>query len=952
VRKTKEVQKTLKALCDEDDDSDCSDNSSFIAVRPEQKIYNKNLYTSQDSTLKLLEVNLTNLSNENSSASCEQDKQEESKKYQKTRLVDKKDFSYGTKKDSKLATNEKSKLRRNRISDTSDSSDISSSKATKQKYVIRKSKETKNNYINFSDSESENDSINKTSIASTNISKHTTQYKKRKTTNSYNMKSSKDKLKKRYDSSDESEDDINYKKQIKKKSSTNKSYNNKEKREKHKTLKRQFAEIQKNDSDSSSSKEFQKIKIQKVHGDKYSKKQLDLEIDNMKSVNSENEKSEESINEPAISNFNEAKRILKGCKKTCLNFLTYIKSIERYEEKDEEQFILQFTEKINKLKMKLEKKQKDLTTFYQSRFSSSETKKTAKKSHKIVSDDEQSLEKINIHEKQPMNENEHNSENQRESKNVSECDSEEIFSADETKTPQRILITGNKKNISVIEDDMDDINFEVDENESLTDKLKDNDNNSMDLQDKERISPVLNISKAKKIKVENIEGYVKSSNKETQLTNVDSKDKQKKLSTNDIYEISSENSVRNNNKKMTLDNINTDNFTNKTDVINESSDIFDTSLDILDSERNEIETQKTEYRNTEMNCEKTKFLFKTESSDICETSLQNKVPSKEDNASTLIYSDEEKNLSNPQDNNQEKMTFVSINKEKIYDNSKEIDISKKTFDTESVNETEMLAKKALLESDSDTDNTVIDANLAKQISEEDLIIDTRLKKDTEDNSSDVSSNTSTVILSTLTKSKNDAKIKIIDEDKENQLNKKSNKDSFEISQISNETNAKKEQAAKKALLESSSEDTSSIMSSLLESEEIDENKLNIFRENAAAKKALLASSNSESSEMSETEINILKMTKDTKNREINSDENSLITRVKRRKLKLSRNDYYKKDKKLRMFCEVRLERLNEKILKHYSLALKKSREYLEQKALKRYQIFSLKPIYVVVHHLK
>jgi len=900
VKKTKEVQKALKALCDEDDDSDCSDNSSFIIARSEQKVYNKNLHINQASAseINVLEVNLIDSSNENSSASYEQDKQEKNKKCQKTRLVDKQDVSSRKKKDSKLVTNEKSILRRNRISDDSDadSSDISSNKTIKQKYVIKKSKETGSNYANFSDSESESDSINETSIISKNLPKRNiTQQKKKKITSSYNMKSTKDKLKKHYDSSNESDEDEDNKKQIKKKNS-NRSYNNKEKHENNKKLfKRKLCNMQEDDSDTSSGKEFQKIKIQKVHGDKYSKKQealIDLEIDNMKSVDSENEKSKENNEEQTILNFNEAKRILKGCKIAHLNFLMYIKSIELCEEKDEEQVIVKSIQEITKLKMTLEKKQKDLITFYQSRFNSSETRKTAKKLHKIVSDDEQFPEITNeLHEKQAVSENEHNSENERESKDVSECDSEKIFSADETKTPQKI--PRNKKNILRIEDDMDDINFEVDENEMLMDKLKDNDNNSMDLQDREYSSPVLSISKAKKIRIENIEPiekplspvYVKSNNKKTQLANIDSKVEQEKLRIDDdIYEISSENSIKDNNK-MTLENLN----------------------------------KNSDY------------------SDIYET-LQNEVPNKEDNTSTLLH-DEKKNLSNHEEDNQRKMRFASAN-EKTY-SSKEIDISKKTFDNiESVNEAEMLAKKALLESDSDTDDTVINTNFAKQNLEEDLIIDTSLKKDAEDNYSDVSSNTSTVILSTLTKSKNNAKskTKITNEDKEIQLDKKSDKDSSEISQTSDETYAKKEQNAKKILLESHSEDALSI-ASLLDSEGTEEkNKLNISRTNADAKKALLASS----SESSEIEMNILKKIKNTKNHEINSDENSLIARIKKRKLKLSKNDYYKKDEKLRMSCEVRLERLNEKVLKRYSHVLKKSREYLEQKAFKRYQISSLK----------
>ncbi|XP_011344208.2 transcriptional regulator ATRX isoform X3 [Ooceraea biroi] len=963
-RKTREIQKALSAFCDEDDDDgNYSDNSSFLTARSTISMLGacntnrdvKRQDTNSASRESILEISLVDsTSSESSSSSRERrGEQRKSREREKARSVDEQDSSSGVaQRVSKLAMNGKCKPRRNVISsDDSDDESPDLSRTVRQKHTVKhkkseevRSKTSNRNYTNSSDSES--DCVNETSNTSKSLSKYTAHQKKGKIAGgSCSTKSAKDKQKKmNHDSSNESEDDLEHKKQTKKKSSTNNTLHSKDEQKqenREKLLKRTFCETREDDSDASSGKEFQKIKIQKLHSDKYSKRQLfNLEQDRSKLTNLETEKGERSIDEPTTSGFNEAKEILKGCKKICLSFLMYIDSIEQlYGKKAEEEVILKSAGKVNKLKTMLEKKERDLTTFCQSCSKTRENRVATRNSRKIISDDDDDDEQVSeitdTREERPMSENGRNSGNEREGKDVSECDSEEIFSADEMRTPQKMQ---SKKSISRVEDDPDDITTEIGKDRMPIDKSKTNDN--VDLQD-EKSAAVSSISKEKNIRTENTKSNEKqllrecdSNSKRTELAekDTDSKDeKQAKLNANnhDNESTFEDSSAKNGNQETTLRGDNQDDSISRTVAIDVSLDLFDSSFDLHDEDENEMEAEKMD---TETSCEKTKFLSKTTSLDTRETSLQDKIPDEKNNASALVPRGEEEDLSN-----QVNTVSACTSKETIHDGSKEIDTSKEMSlgdVNKSVDEAEMLAKKALLESDTDSDtDTVINKNITKQT--EDLITDTSPRKDETEGCSDVSSTTSTVKLSTFAKSKIDTTIEVTDASEESQLDKTAGKES-EISQTSDETNAKKEQAAKKALLESTSEDSSSIILSSLESEEIEEkSRLDVARENAEAKKALLASSNSESSGLvSETEINISKRMTKAKDYEADSDEDSLISRVKKRRLKLSKNYHYKKDKKLRMFCEVCLERLSDNVLKRYSKTLKESREYLEQKALK------------------
>lgn len=967
LKKAREVQKSLRMLCDNEEDSS-SDDKTFVTLRTRQKVdSHRVMRQNADLNQQKEEMNLTDSSGNESlfdtsanSKSYNQDKQRKSRKDHKTKFIQNK------------------KITKNMISSDSDNSiDLSTNKTTKQKRTSKSNISTdkiiNSDSIYSSDSENDKDvSTNKTSNISKNLSNTRLQNKK-ENANSYDAKSTKHKAKKHQDSTSESEDeDIKYKKQNSKKDSINPttSYNGNEEKKRKKahdrSSKKHHSNIQKDESDTSSSKEFQKIKLQKVNHDKYTMRRLaDLETDYTKSAEENSAiESKENNNDQTDMNFDNAKECVNNCKRIVSNLQKYINSMEQlYGQNDEEQFMLKMIEKVNKLWPNLQKVQRNLTTFYQSK---SSKKNLVKRLPKEVNDNEQSLKETNVRETRTTSENKaHNSGNEQEgsSKNVSECDSEEIFSGDESRTLQKAqTIQGNdtsntENNVNINETKSNDEDRELmDSSENENNANKDN----MDLQNDLSNSPILNTSTEKKIK--SAERSIKNqlfleciNNNETPLTDKDinSDNKQAKSDTDVLTsEIEIENSpLRNGTEKTILQNSRQNNSANTKDIINESIDLFDTSY--LKTEENETERQEpvvettteTNYDNPELSS-KINFL---------DTSLQDKVSDKNNKASLSLRDNEEKNLLDQ--DNQKKVTSVSATREQTSENLEELDVSGKTNidDSESLDDAEALAKKSLLESDSDLDN-ILDANVVTK-SVEGLNIDDLNQienNDTaEDDDMDVNS-TSTLILSSFLKKTND-KTKTTDDKTKTEVekndNRETNKKSLEEVNSSND-DAKAEEAAKKALLESNS-DESTILSSSDSGENEKKIESNSSRENAKSKQALLASSSTESSS-SELTVETSDRSKNSNNskRHHESDEDSISSKVKRKRLKLNRSHHHWNDKKLRMLCEVRLKRLSRKDLKRYSHALQKSKEYLEQKELKRYQDLSLKPLFIVLHHLK
>lgn len=964
IEKTKEVQKVLQTLCDKEDDD--SSEKSFLSVRFTQKLDTKNLDTSSVQQ-KILEVDLTDSSSGNSSLSYKRDKQNKSKRDQKAKSI-RKSSGRSTQKVSRLVVKEKNTSKRYKISsDSSDSTELrmilsaqtltgkpTSKCNIKSEKIVKR--ETNSNHMYSSDSESDENDTRRVLSISKRILKDKQQNKKMD--NSCNKKS-KDKMRKYHDSIDESEDE-KHKRRNKEKTETSwmTSYTSNDKRKHKSSTKSQLSNIQEDDSDNSSSKEFQKIKFQKVNRDKYSKRQLiNLDTDYTKSPcvkNFANNENEKHINEQLTQNLNDIKGILKDCKKICSNFQMHIETIEHlYGKEDEEQLILKVTEKIDKLRTRFEEKQKDLTTSYQL-WSENRKKSATKRSYKVISDDKKSSEE---HEKYTGGKDKCISDDEQDrNKTVSECDSEEIFSGSETRTLQKIQAIQHKADTSRIKNNLNNNETNSDDEDRMLgsggdemDESKSNDKNNTDMRDDLATFPVLGSLKEKtsterSIKKQLFSEYNKSNN-ETRLTdeNINTNNEQTSLNT-DIYndEIEIEYSpLRDTDKKKTLKSDGID-HSNKRNIINESMDMFDTSVENEGESRTEVEIE-TNYDKGELS-----HTSKDKSSHLCESSLQDKVPTEIERKSLSACDiGEKKDLSNQDD--QEKIAFV--NSEEVHDNTKTSGRTN-TDDNESLDDAEALAKKALLATDSDTSDILPNENIAKLT--EDLIAndtnETEKKNEMENNDSDVNS-VSTVMLSIFKKEVTTEAEKdvIIDAEKEIKIEKKSDNQLDKRSRQemdSSDEDAKAERAAKKALLESNSDDSTL----LSESEKLTDktSESDSSEKNTKAKLSLLASfsenSTSESA-LSETR----NVSKNTKRNESQSEETSIVAKLKKRRL--YKNYYYKNDKKLRMSCKVHLIRLSAEVLKCHSHALRMSREYLEHKELKRYRELSEKRTSIVLYRL-
>ncbi|XP_018051427.1 PREDICTED: transcriptional regulator ATRX-like isoform X3 [Atta colombica] len=912
INETKYIQNLLDSMCDKDDSSE----KSFVSTRFAGKNRRTNYDVNSLQKKKKNAVDLTDSSSEDSfckrknlSILSKRNNQSKNESDPKAKYVG--DFSA-----QKVSVVKEKKIsKENKISsDSSDnSSDISSNKIRK-KHIIKHNKsekiKSKTNDIYSSDSESDENDTDIASNVSKRISKDTRQQNK-KMDNSYNVRS-RNKVKK-YNSTSESEDEKYIKRNItRKRSETSQlmSHNNDEQK-RDKSSKQRLSNIQEDNSDNSSSKEFQKIKLQKVNRNKYSMRQLaNLEIDHTKTPKNSTNNSDKEINEQSNKkNLTDMKKIVMDCKKVCSDFQMYIESIEQlYGKKDEEKLVLKSTEKIDRLRMILKKKEKNLLTSYQV-WSRNRKISVTKKSNKVVTDSESEEKRENYIE----NDDEHVfDDKQDENKDVSECDSEEIFSADETRSPQKMQATRRKQDLARMEKSLYNNETDSDDedrmsiNKSKINIIEDKNN----VEDDSTISPILKL-KEKKISKERsskkqLSSECNKSNSETQSS--------------DKNETEIEDSPsKSNSNEMALENDETNRL--KRNIIDESMDMFDTPPEDTEKSRTEVET----------NCDKEELLqmSKDKLSDPCKNSLQNKIS---DQKERTIF-EEEEDLSNQ--SNQKKVATISVTNKEVYNDSK---TSRETNidDNESLDDAEALAKKALL-ADSDTSETSNKnvAKLTENSTDDETTNRIKKKNELEGNDSDVNS-ISTIKFSTFKNANTDAEKDVITE-AEIKVKKKSDEQSDERSlqemSSSEEENIKSEKAAKKALLESDD----SIFTLKESGESADSfkklEKSDSSKKNAEAKLSLLASSSEDSSSeliLSEM-INVSKNIK--RNREPETNEHN-VSRLKKRRFKLNENYYYKNDKKLRMSCKVHLERLSMEILKRYSHALKKSREYLEHKELK------------------
>lgn len=942
LQKSQEIRKTLAVLCD-DDDTDDSSGSAFVATRMAQKKNNTSCQIKRKSS-PVLSKQLVEV--ESSSSDCSIISEKLATSHKQSELKNGRDTKSSNRKKQDSSSSEE---------ETASKSTVRDKVASKQKHTIKShvriEKEVKNKInkrscteSSESESDSEDNSTNKVSNARKSLPKSTVDQDKKKEIKSSDRKT-KSRAKKNVESTSESEDeDVEHKK----KQSTSKSRVN----------------VQKDkESDDSSGKEFQKEKLQKVRRNQFSlKNSTDLEVDYTKTPVGSNTN---NTNGEFCENLDDAKQIIIECKKMCSNFKMHIEALElQYKNKNDEQLILKSVEKMCKLKQIIDRKYTDLTNIYQSWKDPSAKKPQRKSTRGNLTESEESSKETNeertaIKDKALIAINE-----QEENTNVSECDSDEIFSADEARLLQKKRVARNEMNTpSRTEDKPNGIDAETDsEDISLTYKDRDDETNA-ESRDAVVTSTALDTSKKNNVQsVEQSENVGNQNNKDCSANaNTKSDNKSTKTPVTDTSNSEVEFSpLKGGVKSITLQNGKQGLANEEMHVFNTSADMFETSCEIAEDpeeveniteapERNDAETDRQDNKESPSETCNKESLPEINSSNK-EAALPNEIPSEESKTSS---SGIKKNVEDLSDK-----TTQPAN-EKTDNNSKNTDASnRKKVNNESLDDPEVLAKKNLLESDSDSLENAF-SNTEMNIAPEDMIKDfidqIRKEKETKrKNSEDDNSDTSTVILS-LTKKQMSA-AKEVDTGVTSQAERDNSPNNKSKESVSLDEDAKKEQAAKKELLTASTDESEIAESSCDSQEVIQKSELSSSAENIKAKKALLASNSDENSSVeqaSETETRETSK-KLKRTHEPDSDAESSSARTNKKRSKFEKSCYYKNndDEKLRMSCEVHLERLSERVLKRYSRALQKSREYLEQKALKRYKNLSLKPLSVVLHRLK
>lgn len=966
----------------------------------------------------LLEITVMNSSD--SASETEVHKPEKVKKVKKAKPHSRDSSNSSRASVSKSAVNRKAVSKKNRDSSDSDNgSDVSQNETAKkaQKKSHNRSTEKResrrNHAADAADSDSDEDrSTSRVSRTVNSSSKQTMQQNKKKDVNSRNTRTAKNKVIKYHDSTSESDDeDVEHTKQNRKKHAESRTLsrnsNEEQKRDRRDNSKRQPTEKIREDNSDSSSKEFQKEKLLKS---KYSSvRQLkDLNVDYTKSPavkNSSSEKTqdEKDDNEQVHVTFDNVKEVVKECKSICASFQKYIEVIEElYEKEDEEKLIVITAQKVNKIMTALSKKQKNLTTYRElwskrPRASKSVPKKVQKK----VSDDERSSEESKTHMECETHENTPPSPKNERNKKVSECDSEEIFSADESRSSRKMSITRDadtsKKDNNRIASDSDET-YDKDEQQTVNKS-----NGEKSRQNSRDASPVLGTSEQKNT---NAEGLNKplipecaddaADKVQSEDKNTDPKDDQSRsVKPNDS---GNKNGVEHspaketNGEKTTLqDNNVRDSPSAKNLAINESiDDMFNDSFDFYESAEDMLNTREAHVETNNDQAEDTLKTKSTNDIEVRESSLRDKAEcaaTDTNNEKASSPGRNEKEMDAASCNDLEEVASASGDKGHDVDNN---DLRQGTAsgetDFDDVETAEELAKRTLLESDSITSSDSLrDMDPVKE-SRSSIVDDSK-----KDKTKDVDSDSSTVNSSRSSGSKsssNDLHITAETDagnnksnDKPSESNDKSSKSddgpwsksndklSKSNDEPSKETrdrtsnssdedeDVKAEKAAKKALLTCTTSDDSEVSPSQESKKIAADNKKSELDVNIKAKKALLASSSeSSSSDVQTSEIETKVADNDKKNNkrkhEPNSEPDTMVSAAKRKKLNLHKNHYYMNDEKLRMACEVDLKRLSKKVLKRYSYALQKSKQYLEHKQLKRYRQISLKNIHVILHRIK
>lgn len=689
------------------------------------------------------------------------------------------------------------------------------------------------------------------------------------------------------------------------------------------------------DTNSSSGREFQRTKLVRNNYDSSRKKQ--------------NKKIHETSSKKTTINKQQYKflkanitEILDELKKQCSVFESQVQHIENkckrkpmYME-DANKIIYKSKSAINKLITEFSSCEKRFINFYKTFVSSLKEGEEEKEKENESSEDYTIL--VNNKSQKRKSSDTINKDNSAH-EIVSDCDSE-IFSGNEA-------INSETKKIENTISENEIIISEKDDQCSLSDKssiIKDDIGKSVRSRIRQSVSPILGKQQGKKNSLKSSDNAVAKSNinDETCTKNDDPR--------NDLTENCTDGSIakcdtsRNESKdKDNEDKVSSSDGSNElvTAVApNDTSAAANNSLNDIFESSVELDEEVSKSNTTTATDKDTHDLDTNDTNDIqkesCENSNKECNEPKED-----IPSSKEKEIDQSREEEQNSENVFQQETQKLYESNKSGSESDKTRCNESKNSDvdpdEQVIKKIIKEIssgvDSDTSNisdVPINSSKVSDKSKDSLrsINQNKLQgnkgKKRNDNDSDSSAPPTMKLTLDNVKQKDDE-------------NLKKKKNSSEETNFSNEeNNDKTEECIKNALLESDSNDSipssfNKEIESNAEIQDTDSTKMeSITFDNDSTKSGQL--------DKSAMEINDNKSNKKTeslkRNHDIESDS-SVGSRVKKRRLQLNNNPYYVNDKKLKLMCYVRLERLQNYILNQHKSALKKSKEHQNNKKIKR-----------------
>lgn len=710
------------------------------------------------------------------------------------------------------------------------------------------------------------------------------------------------------------------------------------------------------DTNSSSGREFQRTKMVRSNYDSLRKKQ--------------NKKIHDTSSKKTLINKQQYKylktnitEILDELKKQCSVFESQVQHIENkckrkpmYME-DTDKIIYKSKSAINKLITEFSSYEKRLINFYKTFVSSSKEGEVEKEKEHESSEDYTTLINKKPHKRKSSDTiNKDNSTREI----VSDCDSE-IFSENETINSETKTIENTICENEIIVSEKDD-QCSLSDKSLISKDATDDIAESVQSRIRRSVSPILGKPQGKKNLLKSSDNAVarNSSNDETCIKNDDPQnDLTVKCTDGNIAKCDTsrkESKNKDNKDKISLDNSNeliTAIPPNDISAVTNDSlnDIFESSLE-LDSEVSK--SNATTVTNKDTHDLDTNDIQK----ESCENSNTECNDPKED-----LPSSKENELDPLREEEQNSESIFQQETQKLYESNKSSSESDKTLYNESKNSDadleeqviEKIIKEVSSGLDSDTSNisdVPFNSTKVRDKSKESLrsITQNKLQGSKGKKRNDNNSDCSTIISPDSDKGAPVMEL-ILDnvKQKDNENLKKNRSSSEETNFLNEENNDKIEECIKNALLESDSNDSiSSTLNKEIETnaeiQDIDSPKMeSLIFDNDSTKsdelyRSTIGMNNDKSNKKGESQ---------KRNHDIESDS-SVGSRVKRRRLQLNKNSYYMNDKKLRMTCYVRIDKLQNHILNQHKNALQKSKEHQNNKKIKRsylytYIVFSVMP---------